>query len=134
MRVRAYHRTVRESLPARAPRTAWSAWLPVVAWAGVIFGFSAVPHLGTDLGTWDLVLRKLAHAAEYAVLGALVARALGSWRGAVLLGVAYAVSDEWHQSYVEGRQGTVRDVVVDAAGIAVGVLLWSRWSARQHSA
>ena len=48
-------------------------WLPVVAWAAVIFAFSSVPDLGTGLGGWDLVLRKIAHAAEYAVLGALVA-------------------------------------------------------------
>ena len=33
-----------------------------------------MPDLGTGLGTWDLVLRKLAHVAEYAVLGALLAR------------------------------------------------------------
>src|SRR6185503_19159517 len=36
-------------------------WLPVVLWAGLIFGLSSVPDLGTELGTWDLVLRKLAH-------------------------------------------------------------------------
>jgi hypothetical protein len=43
----------------------------------VIFGFSSIPSLGDGLGTWDLVLRKLAHAAEYAVLGALLMRAAG---------------------------------------------------------
>jgi hypothetical protein len=43
----------------------------------VIFAFSAVPSLGTGLGTWDLLLRKLAHATEYAILGALLLRAVG---------------------------------------------------------
>src|SRR5687767_882944 len=65
---RAYHRTV--------PASFLRLWLPVVVWAGVIFAFSSVPDLGTGLGGWDLVLRKLAHAAEFAVLGALLARAL----------------------------------------------------------
>ena len=61
---RAYHRTVSGSF-ARL-------WLPVVAWAALIFAFSSVPDLGTGLGGWDLVLRKIAHAAEYAILGALL--------------------------------------------------------------
>jgi len=51
-------------------------WAPVVLWAAVIFTFSSVPDLGTGLGTWDLVLRKIAHACEYAVLGALLLRAV----------------------------------------------------------
>ena len=34
--------------------------------AAIIFAFSSVPSLGTGLGTWDLVLRKLAHLTEYA--------------------------------------------------------------------
>jgi hypothetical protein len=54
-----------------------STWAPVVLWAGLIFGLSSVPNLGTDLGTWDLVLRKLAHFGEYAVLGLLLVRAFG---------------------------------------------------------
>ena len=38
-------------------------WLPVLVWAAVIFTFSSIPDLGTGLGGWDLVLRKLAHVA-----------------------------------------------------------------------
>ena len=51
-------------------------WLPVLAWAGLIFALSSVPDLGTGLGMWDIVLRKIAHAAGYAVLGALLVRPL----------------------------------------------------------
>ena len=65
------------SWPLVAFPRALSLWLPVVAWAGLIFALSSVPDLGTGLGTWDLVLRKLAHAAEFAVLGLLLLRALG---------------------------------------------------------
>ena len=57
-------------------------WLPVLVWAAVIFVFSSVPDLGTGLGGWDLVLRKVAHTAEYAILGALLVRATGRARPA----------------------------------------------------
>jgi VanZ family protein len=100
-----------------------SAWLPVVAWAGLIFTLSSIPDLGTGLGGWDLVLRKLAHAGEYAILGALLLRALERVWGAFLLGAAYAVTDEVHQAFVPGRQGSPLDVAIDAAGVAVGVAL-----------
>ena len=98
-------------------------WLPVVVWAAVIFAFSAIPSLGTGLGTWDLVLRKLAHMAEYAVLAALLWRALGAYRLTFALAVAYAATDELHQHFVAGRHAAVRDVVIDAAGAAVGLAL-----------
>jgi VanZ like family len=105
---------------------ALSLWLPVVAWAALIFVLSSIPDLGTGLGGWDLVLRKLAHAAEFAVLGLLLARAVGHDQTAFLLGVAYAVTDEVHQAFVPGRLGSVWDVLLDSVGVAVGVLLLRR--------
>ena len=104
-------------------------WAPVVLWAAVIFAFSSVPDLGTGLGTWDLVLRKLAHACEYALLGALLLRALRSEFAAVAAGVAYAITDEIHQIFVPGRVGSPIDVAIDAVGVTVGVLLWRRYRA-----
>ena len=101
-------------------------WAPVVLWAAVIFAFSSVPDLGTGLGTWDLVLRKIAHAGEYAVLGALLLRAVGEALPALGLGVTYAVSDEVHQHFVEGRVGAPLDVLIDSVGVAIGVFLWRR--------
>ncbi len=98
-------------------------WLPVVAWAALIFAFSSVPDLGTGLGGWDLVLRKLAHAAEYAVLGALLLRATGRIGVALALGVAYAVSDEIHQTFVPGRAGKPLDVAIDTVGVVCGIAL-----------
>src|SRR3712207_1073496 len=105
-------------------------WAPVVLWAAVIFALSSLSDLGTGLGTWDLVLRKLAHAAEYAILGALLARALRRDAVALGLGVAYAVSDEVHQHFVPGRVGAWYDVVVDAVGVALGILAWRRLASR----
>jgi hypothetical protein len=102
-------------------------WLPVVAWAALIFTLSSIPDLGTGLGGWDLALRKAAHLAEYAVLGALLARALYStvsawaWLSWVA-GTAYAASDELHQHFVPGRQASALDLAIDAVGVAAGVL------------
>jgi VanZ family protein len=102
-------------------------WGPVVAWAALIFALSSIPSLGTGLGTWDLVLRKIAHATEFAILAALLVRALRHTGWAVAIGLAYAVSDEIHQSFVSGRQGALRDVGIDAVGVVVGAVLASRW-------
>jgi VanZ family protein len=101
-------------------------WLPVVLWAGVIFAFSSIPSLSSGLGTWDLVLRKLAHTMEYAVLGFLLMRALLREAPALALGVAYAVSDEVHQAFVRGRHASPLDVAIDTAGLVAGVLVWRR--------
>jgi VanZ family protein len=101
-------------------------WGPVVLWAAVIFAFSSVPSLGTGLGTWDVVLRKLAHFAEFAVLGVLLARAVRNLPAAFALASLYAVTDEVHQLFVPGRAGSPLDWLVDAAGAGTGVLLYAR--------
>ena len=98
-------------------------WLPVVLWAALIFTLSSIPHLATDLGTWDLILRKCAHATEYAVLALLLYRAIGRELPAFLIGFAYAITDEIHQAFVRGRHASPFDVSMDAAGLALGLLL-----------
>ena len=108
-------------------------WLPVLVWAAVIFTFSSIPDLGTGLGGWDLVIRKLAHAAEYAILGALLVRATGSRSLAFTLAVFYAASDEFHQTFVEGRAGAVHDVAIDAVGAAIGIALYRSVRARRFA-
>jgi VanZ family protein len=101
-------------------------WGPVVAWAALIFVLSSIPGLGTGLGTWDLVLRKIAHAAEYAILAALLVRALGRPGLAIALAVGYSITDEVHQSFVSGRHGAPLDVGIDAVGAVIGALLAAR--------
>jgi VanZ like family len=113
------------SWPALGTRTL-TAWLPVVAWAALIFGLSSIPSLGSGLGTWDLVLRKLAHVVEYAVLGALLARAWGREAPAFAIGVAYAAMDELHQRFVSGRHAAPLDVAIDALGVALGILVFAK--------
>jgi VanZ family protein len=105
-----------------------SPWLPVVAWAAVIFAFSSIPNLGTGLGTWDYVLRKAAHTAEYALLGWLLLRAVRSAPLALALASLYAVTDEFHQTFVTGRHGSPVDWLIDTAGAAVGIAVGARLS------
>jgi VanZ family protein len=103
--------------------TRLTPWIPVVLWAAVIFTFSSIPNLATDLGVWDVVLRKLAHAAEYALLGALIFRATRRPGLAVALAAAYAVTDEIHQTFVTGRHGSPVDWLIDTTGVFIGVLV-----------
>ena len=103
-----------------------TVWLPVVAWAAVIFALSSIPSLSTGLGTWDTILRKGAHLTEYAVLGGLLYRALGREALALATGIVYAATDELHQYFVRGRHASPVDVAIDAVGLAVGMLLWLR--------
>jgi VanZ family protein len=106
------------------------AWAPVVLWAALIFAFSSIPSLSSGLGAWDLVLRKLAHLTEYAILGLLLVRALSHPAVAILAGALYATSDEVHQHFVRGRHAAWYDVVLDTVGVTLGVLAFrrSRWS------
>ena len=105
---------------------ALTVWLPVLAWAAVIFALSSIPSLSTGFGLWDTVLRKGAHVTEYAVLGALLYRALEREAPALATGIAYAATDELHQHFVRGRHASPVDVAIDAAGVALGMLVWLR--------
>jgi VanZ family protein len=107
-------------------RTAARAIAPLVL-MGVIFYFSAQPGIDQH-AWWVIVLRKLGHVTGYAMLTALWAWAL--WEAvrrplvwAVAISFLYACSDELHQSFVRGRDGTPRDVLIDAVGMAIAVLL-----------
>jgi VanZ family protein len=101
--------------------------IPALALMGVIFFFSAQPA-GGHHAWWVIVFRKLGHITGYALLTAawwwglrsLIERPL-LW--AVGISLAYACSDEFHQTFVRGREGTPRDVLIDAIGMAMAVLL-----------
>ena len=79
----------------------------------------------------DYPVRKAAHASEYALLGILLTGAIMDirkpWKrqllACFLIGAAYAASDEFHQLFVPGRSGQIRDVMIDSAGVAAGIIL-----------
>jgi VanZ family protein len=101
---------------------------PPLALMAAIFAFSAQPDLSTGLGGWDTVLRKLAHMTEFGLLWYLWWRALGyghpAW--AVVITLAYAATDEVHQTFVEGRHGSPWDFAIDALGVGIAGLIASR--------
>ena len=98
---------------------------PPLALMGLIFLLSAQPDLNSGLGTWDTIGRKLVHMASYALLWWLWHRALGRRNpaAAIAITLAYAVSDEYHQTFVEGRHGSPWDVAIDAVGVGLAGLL-----------
>jgi VanZ family protein len=119
----------------RSPLRELGLWAPPILLMGVIFALSAQPDLNSGLGQWDLYLRKAAHMTEYALLVFLWWRALRehtSPRAAVAIAVAiclaYSATDEYHQTFIEGRHGTPVDTGIDSVGMAVAALLILRRS------
>jgi VanZ family protein len=99
----------------------------------LIFAFSAMPSDNEHHSTLMLVMRKLAHFSEYLALTGLwwwaLRRRIGARRAlplAVAIAIGYAVTDEIHQTFVSGRTGTPRDVLIDAAGILTAAWLIRR--------
>ena len=110
-------------------------FVPPLLLMAVIFALSAQPDLGTGLGTWDTILRKGAHMAEFGLLWLLWWRAFGYRYApvAVAITLAYAASDELHQTFVEGRHGSPVDWLIDATGVAIAYLVAHRLKARSHA-
>jgi len=106
-------------------------WLPVVIWAGFIFYLSSIPNLRSGLEP-DFFLRKLAHIIEYAILVFLSFRALYNGQQfslkkslvlAFIFSFLYAISDEFHQTFIINRDGNIKDILVDSMGIIFAVFL-----------
>jgi VanZ family protein len=111
------------------PLRGLSLWLPPLLLMAVIFVLSAQPNLDSGLGLIDLIGRKLIHFGVYALLCFLWWRALASVTSpgraalaALILSSAYAVTDEYHQSLVDGRSGDALDWAIDTAGATLAAL------------
>ena len=109
-------------------------WLAPLVLMAVIFVFSAQPDLNSGLGTLDTIGRKLLHFAQYALLALLWWRALRTRLdnrraalAAFVVTALYAATDEYHQSFVDGRNGSPLDWLIDCAGAATA----SFWVARR---
>lgn len=93
-----------------------------------------------------MITRKLAHLAEYAILGFLAARAFRtSERPAInsrwflislTLIVVYALADEYHQSFVPTRTGTIYDSLIDIVGGLAALFFVKKtgWFSRTNAA
>ncbi len=88
-----------------------------------------VPQADLDINEWNHIVRKNTHFFAYLILGILVLNALrrsgtAGMKSAVmalLICVLYAVSDEEHQLFVDGRGAQVTDALIDSAGVCFGI-------------
>lgn len=126
--------------------------LPALLWMSVIFllshqeaGTSSALSSGLSLRLlsffeglgilipkegFHLFLRKGAHFFAYLLLGIFIAfgleaKSIKEYGYTLLLCTLYAISDEFHQTFIPGRSGDVLDVLLDSAGALTGILLWA---------
>lgn len=96
-----------------------------------------------SFGLLDYVVKKGGHALGYGLLGLFYWRGLKGENDSVeprwfflawIMAVLYSVTDEFHQSFVPGRHPAVTDVMIDASGAAVALLLANRYYKRKRPA
>ncbi len=114
-------------------------WLPVLAWAGLIFWLSSRPALPAPHIPY---VDKVEHGVFYAALAWLLARAWFPsrrlrrrrasvrWGLVVLACLFYGISDEAHQAFVPGRSCDPADAAADAAGPALLAVVASKMRLR----
>lgn len=91
------------------------------------------------LGSLHLIIRKLAHVTEYAVLGGCTGFFAKTFAPglksrsifAFMISVFYATTDEIHQYFVPGRVGTWSDVLIDSLGIVLGIMIYRKLSKKK---
>jgi VanZ family protein len=101
-------------------------WLPALLWSLLIFQFSSrtLPSV-TEFYWPDFIAKKTAHVIEYAILYLLIYRATKNTTKLKLRDIAivsllllfvYAITDEFHQTFIPTRTGRLRDVFIDSGG------------------
>jgi VanZ family protein len=151
------------SSPPRNRRRLWR-YGPLIIWAALIFIGSSnvlsasntstlvrvmrwlIPTADDEkLALLHFLIRKAGHLTEYAILALLAARAFRTssrellrsrwfWAAFIFAG-AYSLTDEFHQSFVASRTGSIYDVMIDSAGglIALTILWWWRKKAENRA-
>lgn len=130
------------SIEKTTSATVFQLWGRVIFWCFLIVIFSSQPNytgeglnFETWLGTSKFITRKIAHILEYGLLGIFTKRALEKtflnhphlhFILSFFFTILFSISDEWHQSFVYGRGGTVFDVMVDSCGSFLGLFLLER--------
>lgn len=110
-------------------------WGPAILIMLLIFAASATPS--DDLpsfGIPDMLIYKGGHMLGYALLAIAFLHGFTGGKSArrghaipaLLLTLAYAASDELHQTLTAGRNPSSFDVLIDAAGAVLGLVAWSR--------
>ncbi len=130
------------------------SWGLVFIWAFIIFNFSNqdggesgslsgkivefilnvfnIAYSENIFNTLQFIVRKLAHATEYCILGILVFNAfyntINNLKKVSILSfavcVAYAATDEFHQLFIPDRVGSIKDCIIDSTGALFGIILY----------
>lgn len=116
-------------------------WLPAMIVMAAIFFLSGQPASRLPVfGEYDLIIKKLGHATGYAMLGLAYYFALPPrlragfrWILALFMVILFALSDEFHQSFIEGRTSSLIDVGIDTAGALVALSLGVFYSSNSSS-
>jgi len=107
--------------------------MPVILYAGMIFFISSFSDFSEEIPSFS-GFDGLLHIIEYYLFGWLIIRWLLSKKKTfvnlyapfltILIGVLYGVGDEWHQSFVPGREATLTDVFFDGIGIVAATVTY----------
>ena len=107
-------------------------WLPILLWMGVIFYFSSLP--GKDIPSLFPLQDVIFHITVYTLLAYLFSRALKNTYPkltparlvflVVIFGIIYGLSDEFHQSFVAGRDASAFDLFIDTVGSFMGGIFY----------
>ena len=118
-------------------------WGPALLMMAVIFAFSSTPSNKLPNFNWaDLIVKKGGHALGYGLLALPYLHGLkGNDHGdrsrwfyiAWVMAVLYSATDEFHQSFVPGRHPALTDVVIDAIGAALMLLLVNQYRKKTTS-
>ena len=122
-------------------RTILIRWAPALMMMGLIFLFSSMPSEKVPYyGELDFIIKKGGHALGYGLLGLSYYYALPRslsriyrWILAFIMAVLFALSDEYHQSFVKGRDSSLGDVAIDSLGAAVALFLGAGYSSNSRS-
>jgi VanZ family protein len=118
------------------------AWLPVVLWAAIILSAANDRFSDTQTSSWidrlfgrtrpevNVLVRKGAHVAEYALLSLLAWRARRTLVTPLVICLAVAIADETLQAMTVTRTGSVFDVVWDMSGAILALTLLPKARAR----
>ena len=84
----------------------------------------------SNIEVFTIIIRKLAHVTEYLILGILMINCLKDYKinklylVSIILCILYSVTDEFHQTFIKGRSGELRDILIDTIGILFGLLIY----------
>jgi VanZ family protein len=107
-------------------------WLPVIIYASIIFYLSSIP--GEDIPGLFPYQEVVFHIVEYSILALLLSRAFKAYNHplgysrrllwVVFLTILYAVSDEFHQSFVPNRHPSLIDLTYDSVGAFIANIFY----------